>query len=83
MFPRIYTCQRSVQNLTFVLSSSVKLRKLEMMIVLIMCMGVNQGRTNLWRQVAGATKFCSVAPSICGSCVWNLLLDTLEFRGGA
>ena len=33
-----------------------------------------QGCTNPGRQVAVATKFCAVAPNICGSSVWNLLL---------
>lgn len=32
---------------------------------------LNQGCTNLGRQVAMATKFCTVAPNICGALVWN------------
>jgi hypothetical protein len=36
-----------------------------------------QGCTNPERQIAVAPKFCAVAPNICGSSVWNLLLVTL------
>jgi hypothetical protein len=32
-----------------------------------------QGCTNSRLQVALPTKFCKVAPNICGSSVWNLL----------
>ena len=35
--------------------------------------GYNQGRTNPGRQVARSTKFCTAAPNMCGSLVWNLL----------
>jgi hypothetical protein len=38
---------------------------------------LNQGRTNPGRQVAVATKFCTVIPSICGSSVWNFFHVTL------
>ena len=33
----------------------------------------DQGRTNPGRQVARSTKFCTAAPNMCGSSVWNLL----------
>jgi hypothetical protein len=32
-----------------------------------------QGCTNLWRQAAMGTKFCTLALNICGSSVWNML----------
>jgi len=32
-----------------------------------------QGCTNPRHQFAMVTKFCTVAPNICGSLVWNLL----------
>jgi len=32
---------------------------------------------NLWRQVPQGSTFCTVAPNICGSSVWNLLQVTL------
>ena len=35
--------------------------------------GYDQGRMNPGRQVARLTKFCSAAPNMCGSSVWNLL----------
>jgi len=40
---------------------------------------IAQGRgcTHPRRQVAVATKLCTVAPNICGSSVWNLLQITL------
>lgn len=34
--------------------------------------GLLQACTNPGRQVPMATKFCTVAPNICGSSVWNL-----------
>jgi len=37
-----------------------------------------QGCTNPWCQVAVATKFCTVAPNICGPSVRNLLYVTLQ-----
>jgi hypothetical protein len=37
----------------------------------------HQRCTNQRRQVALETQFCSVAPKICVSSVWNLLLVTL------
>ena len=37
-----------------------------------------QGSTNSRCRSAHATKFCTVAPNICGSQVWNLLLVTLQ-----
>jgi hypothetical protein len=40
--------------------------------------GYHHGRTNPGRQVARATTFCTVAPNICGSSVWNLLHVTLQ-----
>jgi hypothetical protein len=33
----------------------------------------DQGRTNPGRQVARSTKFCTAAPNMCGSSVWNFL----------
>ena len=36
-----------------------------------------QGCANPGLQVARVTKFCTVAPSICGCSVWNLLHVTL------
>jgi hypothetical protein len=37
-----------------------------------------QGCTNPGCQVAVATKFCTVAPNICGFLVWNLSYVTLQ-----
>ena len=34
---------------------------------------LNQGYTNLWRQFARPTKFCTMAPNIWGKSVWNQL----------
>jgi hypothetical protein len=40
-------------------------------------LGIGPGCTNYGRQVAMETKFCTVAPNICGSSVWKLLPVTL------
>jgi hypothetical protein len=40
-----------------------------------------QGCTNPGHQVARATKFCTVAPNICGSWAWNLLDVTVLTPG--
>jgi hypothetical protein len=39
---------------------------------------LNQGCTSSGSQVAVTTSFCTVAPNICGSSVWNLLHVTLQ-----
>lgn len=43
--------------------------------------GLEQGCTNDGRQVAVATKFCDVAPSIDGFVLWNVLHVTLMAPG--
>jgi hypothetical protein len=64
VFPRIYTCHHRVENFlrSSILASKIKLSMLGMITVLILCVGVNQECTNPRRQVAGATKFWSMAP---------------------
>lgn len=37
----------------------------------------SQGRTNPGQRAAHATKFCIMAPNICGPSVWNLIHVTL------
>ena len=37
---------------------------------------VRQGYTNPWCQVALAPKFCTMAPNICGSSLWNFVRVT-------
>ena len=34
-----------------------------------------QGYRSIGRQIAKADKFCTVAPNICGSSIWNLLMS--------
>ena len=68
--------------------SEVRVRVLKQMWCWTVCMSLhtgamhswqalNQGCTNLRCHAAQPTKFCTVAPNVCGSSVWHLLHVTI------